>query len=585
MPMPLSSKMQVAQKSPVRYSHVAHFVGLSLLRDPNLARAKVVKSASMPRFDCGDHGMDSTSRSASSASQPSLSVEKVDKLRSQIDWLKAERRAEKEQLKKVEHSYARAVVAEQGANQRAKSQRLRRDDNEEHIRVVDSKISMLKSQAKERSRRDSQEQARKARASSEDMLEVDGLDSEAQGRSATAPAAGERKRPATGEGLVLPIGDANDQMANTSSALAQNVLPDFSTLMFDSEQELQQYRRDAVRQEMLSKVERRVDPRGEWNDGKSVSFFEMKRVLIAQKLGAEELQNCWASLECIQAGNALEAFKLINLSGSGNICSQEFGDGVTRVGCQWQKLTGLKRPKDLFRLFDVDAQGTISLFELFPTERHKKKKDTGSTTPDFWKKWHKENPVNSFHLDAPKGRPPPWSTGVAEDGLALLYEKDAKNNDAAFMRKWMETTMRRMKARGKSDARAREICCFHIPKGTGPRDRQDVATFSEAEVKACKREYKDAVMEPQRRVLKGLFDLRETRKELANVKHKLHVVAMEPFLRQQALEEKNNIAKNMFGGMNLGMTHKPVEEEVVRPPTADSVDPEVADRLTEMTPF
>lgn len=582
MPMPLSNKMQVAQKSPVRYSHVAHFVGLSLLRDPNLARAKVVKSASMPRLDPGDMVTESLSHSASSASQPSLSVERVDNLRTQIDRLKAMRRAEKEQLKKVEHSFSRAVVAEKSAKQRAQSQRLRRDQNEEHIRAVDSKISMLQSQAKEQARRDSQEQLRKAHASSEDMIEVAGLDSETLARSASAPAAGERQRPATGEGWQITIGGANEQMASPRSALTQDVLPDFSTLMFDSEQELQQYRRDVVRQEMLSKVERRVDPSGVWNEGKSVSFFEMRRLLFDQSLGDEELQNCWASLECVQAGNAVEAFRLINLSGSGHICSNEFGDGVTRVGCPWQRLTGLKRPKDLFRLFDEDGGGKITLFELFPSERHKKKKDTGSTTPDFWKKWNKENPANSFYLDVPKGRHPPWNTGVADDGLALLYENDAKNKDAAFMRKWMETTMRRMKARGKSDARAREICCSHLPRGTGPRDRQDVATFSDAEVKACRRKYKDAVMEPQRRVLKGLFDLRETRKELSNVKHKLHVVAMEPFLRQQALEEKNNIAKNMFGGMNLGMTHKPEEEEVG---DEKKVDGELGGMLASMTPF
>ncbi len=49
---PISSK--VPMTGPVRYSHVAHFVGLSLLRDPNIAQRKPNKSASTGNLGATD---------------------------------------------------------------------------------------------------------------------------------------------------------------------------------------------------------------------------------------------------------------------------------------------------------------------------------------------------------------------------------------------------------------------------------------------------------------------------------------------------------------------------------------------------
>jgi len=613
----IANKLQVSNK-PIRYDQVAHFVGLSLLRDPNLARppkklaptlAQVTKSSSLPRLDSSvlEEEGDNISRAASSsASLPGLSVERVDQLRCQINWLKAERRAEKEQLEKIESALSSAVFAEKSAHERTQCQRLRRDKHMEQARTMEQKI-IFNGQASDRELQgqptnksgDHEMQAAEAAALAAEAfrrgvplpteVKEHVLSDGTQDTSAVAPVVGKRDGlhvavDTTGEGWMDKMGDANDQMAKNSTALTQNALPVFNKTMFANETELQQHRRDVVRKELLAKNERRVDPSGLWNDGNTVSFFEMRRNLLAQRLSDEELQNCWGSLQCVQAGNPLEAFKLINMSGSGNICSQEFADGVSRVGVQWQKLTGLKRPKDLFRLFDTDGGGVLSFYELFPGSI-KKKDDTGSTTPDFWKKWHRQNPVGSFALDAPKGRAPPWNTGVAEDGYAIICEKEKKDQDAAFMRKWMQTSMRRMKGGGKSDARAREICCHHIPRGTGPRDKQEVATFSHEEVKACRREYKDAVMDSARQTQNTISELRETRKELSIVKHKLHVVAMEPYLKQQALEEKANIAKSMFGGMGLKQADKPPPPAPVGEGGQLLAAAGVKDKLGAVTPF
>merc|ERR1712000_418859 len=103
------------------------------------------------------------------------------------------------------------------------------------------------------------------------------------------------------------------------------------------------------------------------------------------------------------------------------------------------------------------------------------------------------------------------------------------------------------------------MCCTHLPRGTGPEDLQGVATFTDVEVKASKREYNDAVLAPQRAVLKALYDLRETRKELSHERQKLWHVAMEPMIKEQAKEDQKNFAKSALGGLNI--IHHHAEEE------------------------
>lgn len=563
-PMPMGSRMPVA-KAPVRYAHVAHFVGLSLLKDPNLARPKVVKSASLPRVRTAE----SDERPETSGSLPSLSVERVDQLRNQINWLKAERRAESEQLKKLEHSLSDCVIAEKRAHERVQKQKQRRDKHVDHIKNVETKMMEIKDEVHERQLGSTwpgaDQQAGKGEPSPFSAARDDGIPKspgspgkaedalrnmpQDVGRSATAPSG-------IALGLAETDGHQSSDLLQKGVSMKLKEPTNISIEMFDNEYELAQYRRAAVRKDLMSKAERRADPTGQLLGGRPVTFFEMKLGLIDFRLPNDQLQACWQGLETVEATNVLETFKLLNLSGSGRICANDFADGIARLGVPWQKLTGLKKNKDLFRLFDCDKDGVITLFELFPRELHAKKACTGTTTPDFWKTWVKGNPPEEFLLECPKGRHPPWNTGVADDGLVIRNERDSKDAEAAFMRKWMQTTMRRMKGRGKSDARCREMCCLHLPRGTGPEDRTGVPTFSETEVKQCRREYSDAVMEPQRTVLKDLFELREIRKELSTSRHKLWTVAMEPYIRQQALEEQKTVAKSALGGLNLHIHDK-----------------------------
>jgi len=369
------------------------------------------------------------------------------------------------------------------------------------------------------------------------------------------------------DGTALDVLARESQQSNKDQAGTMKLVDPLATSldMFENDTELANYRRSVIRKELMSRAEKRADPTKWLLGGRAVTFFEMRRGLIDQKLSEDEMQGYWQHLDLVEESNVIEAFHLINLSGSGRICSNDFADGVARVGVQWQKLTGLKRPKDLFKLFDCDKDGVITLFELFPTERHKKKKEDGHTTPEFWKTYVTSNPAKQFEPPAvcgTRGRHAPWSTGVANDGLAIMEERQRKDADAAWMRKWQQTTMRRMKGNGKSDARVREMCSFHLPKGTGPKDRQEVSTFSDTEVKQCRRDYMDAVKVPQCVILKELFELRELRKELSVSRQKLWHVAMEPQLKQQALDEQKNIAKNM--GLGLKLHHEEPEKEEVK---------------------
>jgi hypothetical protein len=482
-------------------------------------------------------------------SPASLSTERVDQIRCQINWLKAERRAEHEQLKKLEHTLSDSVRAESIANTRSKRQRAVRETQKERLRVLSDDINEVKVESRmartwSGSRPVSPETpvspgAHKAAGLIADAARIDNKVGDVAQMRATVPAIKSRG---------LELGNVEESNLEQSRQLSKLSV---DALVFNNEDELASHRRDVVRKDLLARVERRKDPAGEFLDGRAVNYFELKLALIDQKLPESEIQGYWELLQTCEASDALEAFKLINLNGSGRICSSEFADGVTRVGCQWQKLTGLRRQKLFFQLFDTDHDGVISLFDLFPTQRHVKKDTGGSTTPDFWKTWVNKNRAESYHLDCPKGRHPPWNTGVADDGLAIKNEREGKDADAKDMRKWMQTTMRRLKGRGKSDARVREMCCPHLPKGTGPKDRQDVPTFSDAELKQCKLKYKDAVMEPQRVVLKALYDLRETRRTLSASRHQLYAVAVEPFLKQEAIESQAACAKSMLGGLHL----------------------------------
>jgi hypothetical protein len=272
------------------------------------------------------------------------------------------------------------------------------------------------------------------------------------------------------------------------------------------------------------------------------------------------------------AGSPLEAFKAINLNGSGNICSNDFAEGVKRLGVPWQELTGFTNQRQLFKIFDLEKTGVITFYELFPTERDKPRDDSGMTTPDFWRRWVKQN----HGMEKGCGGAT-WHPGTPEAQLALMFAANTKNEESAVQHKWISKTFRKFKSRGKSDARCREMVALHLPHGTGSEDMQGVKLFSDLDVKQVRRGYNDAVNEPQRNITKAIEDLREQRHELHASRTHLFHVAVEPHLKQQKADQ----AKKNFGGLSLGLHHhhddeEPAAQSQPHPEKAEAEDEEQA---------
>eukprot|EP00747_Dinoflagellata_sp_TGD_P221361 gnl/TRDRNA2_/TRDRNA2_93205_c0_seq1.p1 gnl/TRDRNA2_/TRDRNA2_93205_c0~~gnl/TRDRNA2_/TRDRNA2_93205_c0_seq1.p1 ORF type:complete len:479 (-),score=104.92 gnl/TRDRNA2_/TRDRNA2_93205_c0_seq1:74-1444(-) len=247
-------------------------------------------------------------------------------------------------------------------------------------------------------------------------------------------------------------------------------------------------------------------------------------------------------------GSPAEAFKALDLNGSKRLSLQEFVDGMHSYGVNWQEITGMKSDGKIFKLFDQDKDGVLTFFELFPEERHRERAPKRCSTPEFWGFWCKNNEEKQYS----NIRRPQWEAAGAEEELKILMGNVHKNEHSAEDRKRMRAMFRRLKSRGKSDAKCREIVAQHLPRGTGPRDRQDVHTFTIAEVKICKRAYHDQLNEPVKRTQKVLYDIRDQRRELHDARTRLYT-CMEPALRaKQEEERKAAAAESLMGLAGLG---------------------------------
>jgi hypothetical protein len=206
-------------------------------------------------------------------------------------------------------------------------------------------------------------------------------------------------------------------------------------------------------------------------------------------------------------GDARKAFKKMDFTATGQLSLCQLADGISGLGVNWREITGMEKEKELFKIFDSDRDGVVTFGELFADlpERCQER----VSTPDFLRSWRKthEELERGFH-------DPHWQPQGPDAELQILFDTTASHTEAEQQRKWMQATVRRLKSRGKSDARCREIVASHLPRGTGPKDREDVRTFSTSEVKACRKAYNDQVSDHVRKIQKSVFDMKEQRKSL-----------------------------------------------------------------------
>lgn len=217
-------------------------------------------------------------------------------------------------------------------------------------------------------------------------------------------------------------------------------------------------------------------------------------------------------------GSPLEAFQRLDLSRSGRLSFSEFSSGLALLEIPWQEATGLRKDSELFRIFDVGKQGFLTLAELFP-EAKGSTKTTRPTTTNFWHTWCEGTTNVGAEAHCLGG--PRW---VSKEGdLQTVMDMAQTMHNVSDKRRWIASTVHRMKREGKSDAKSREICASHLPKGTGPKDGSHdvVNTFSDVEVKTCQAAYNEQMERTLHNIQKSIFDMSEQRLTLHNSRQML----------------------------------------------------------------
>lgn len=270
-----------------------------------------------------------------------------------------------------------------------------------------------------------------------------------------------------------------------------------------------------------------------WNGENMPSSEEEKRDAVR-----EELSNL--------VGGSMEAFRMMDLSGSGKISMQEFTDGMERIGVRWQELTGFRWMLDIFALFDQNRDGVIDLEEFFPVDTRKEEVCKRLNTPDFLDHWCD----SSDNFSGSAERNPSWGAGAPRDELNRLYKAKKHLQGVSDHRRWMSSMFRRLKSRGKSDAQCRECIAHHLPRGSGAKDRVSVQTFSEVEVNSCKRAYQDGMQNHVRNIQKEVYTMRDQRQNLLETRQQLFKITG-PLLAAEKFEEEKKTVSIGLSGFNL----------------------------------
>jgi len=279
-------------------------------------------------------------------------------------------------------------------------------------------------------------------------------------------------------------------------------------------------------------------PEGDMGVHELAALAEARRAVIRRLM----IEKC---------GAARAAFRQMDLNGSGSISTQEFIDGVERMGLDWIKLTGINKPREFFKLFDVDRDHVVIFAELFPVE-HRRERDENArvSTPDFLKRWRREE---EFQIRAPE-----WQVKSPDQRISILLRNQNKHEESIQRRKWMQSSMRRLKGRGKSDAGCRELIALHLPRGTGPPDCQGIRTVSQIDIKKLRQGYMDQLQQPIRDLTKTMEGMRDLRREQKQVIDRLFKHVDVPVMAEikplvASMREMRN------PGKHLGMTRGEVE--------------------------
>mmetsp|Transcript_48228 Transcript_48228/g.134039 ORF Transcript_48228/g.134039 Transcript_48228/m.134039 type:complete len:723 (-) Transcript_48228:32-2200(-) len=596
----------------IRFSDVANYVGLSLSRDPSQVRSTPKlrhRSVPIPGKSPGSPPSPTTEPLAEPSNEgelPPIQAGRSERLRCQLEWLKAEQRAEKEQLHRLEASLSDSLLLEKKAQRRAAKHREQRDFHQQRAVDVEQKISRLREELEAReqatktvhvapyravrggpqgSLSPQHEQGRRSPKFAQ-LVQAEQVTGEADVEEVHQHKAMDDRQPATdlsassrsrmlalgaheregiaarpnngqpGQGSPAPVDDFGapssdeEELAQSGSMTLKEYL--------DAADAIAQTRSvpsaspTATRAEVTIAGEPMM-PQHPYSDDEMMDIAELKRETIREEL-------------IRVAGGDREAFKGLDLNRSGHISSQEFADGVARLGVKWTELTGLKRPRDLFKLFDQDKDGIITFKELFPFSQPREMKRM--TTPEFVGYWIRRN----RDFENLSSRNAKWQPTTNEEKLKIQLQEAQFRDDVAAKKKWMSSTIRRLKTRGKSDARCREIVALHLPKGTGSKDREGVPTFSEEQFRSCKKSYTDGYMDPIKRIQKVVGDLKEQKRDVRIIREELFMVSAAKLMQQRVEEDRKQIASSIAGLSILAKVKDPLvdDESKAKPPAKKS---------------
>lgn len=205
------------------------------------------------------------------------------------------------------------------------------------------------------------------------------------------------------------------------------------------------------------------------------------------------------------AGDAKKAFKKMDVTGNGQLSVSQFAGSVCGIGIDWLEITGLKKDRELFKLFDLDKDGVVSFAELFPEASE----DSGQAELCFEKfldRWHEVESQMTEGLHEPL-----WESLSPESQQRVSKQTFEAHQKVAERRKWMRATVRCMKDQGKSDAECRELAATHLPRGTRPKDSHDAQAFSTKEVSKCRKAYGEELNSKVRNISTSLYEMRTLR--------------------------------------------------------------------------
>lgn len=516
---------------------MANFVGLSLKKNPysksgGLAKGSVrlnPLSGETSLYSLGSGGSTAASTTMTAATFIDCEV-KPAVIQSEIDRLRAQQRMEKDALRRLRSCVSDSELTLKKAQRRAGRHREMRDFHEKQASVVGKQIHEL------------QQELQKAAGDPEDaagLVPATGMPAGwADPEPGTAGKSSKPPTPASGSRAATPASRAHTPKVKDSAIdEPPDVLPDVNM-------DVRQYFEEADRRAAMGPTRHQRSQQSGDASSQTAKSPKSSRSATHKRLAApdpdqpseEEVAARHESYrqqirkEILDScdGDARKAYRKMDFTATGQLSLCQLADGISGLGVNWREITGMEKEKELFKIFDSDRDGVVTFGELFADlpERCQER----VSTPEFLRSW-RSAATEGFH-------DPHWQPQGPDAELQILFDTTASHTEAEQQRKWMQATVRRLKSRGKSDARCREIVASHLPRGTGLKDREGVGTFSTSEVKACRKAYNDQVADDVRKIQKSVFDMKEQRKSLHESRQRLWSVTAEPLFPKKEEEEK-----------------------------------------------